>query len=803
MRWFLAGDDLWYDRWQEVMFIQPDFVEIISWNDYGESHYIGPLHDEEYIAFGNDTGAAPFNYALNMPHDGWRLLLPFLIDSYKYGQGSVDQEGVVAWYRLTPGTACATGGTTGNTARQLQIEFPPLEIVQDKIFYSALLVSSATVTVTVGGTAIPADWANTPSGGIGIYHGSVAFGGLTGPVVVTVSRDGATIAQMTGESITSDCPDPVMNWNAWVGSATGPTLASTQLGPDISNQTCIQGTAIGNFQGLCEFSCSLGYCPIGACLCLAMGPAPKLPPPTGVQGYPIAGESADYSGLCSFTCNYGYCPSSVCGTVQVPLTIPTVSPFLPPACTAGSGEDDWIGLCSFGCGFGYCPMAICNCTETGALVQAPPLNNTADAVYLYEENVDHGLCQFACQHGYCPGTACASAEGDIASCDMDNPDPSCEGDVDYVCNPTLVFETFADLQGASGSYPDSCADQYSLQVLVNMLNQTMANYTSANDGYDEKFQYYVQYIKDIVPSTISDFMELPGGPGNKYFTCAFENPSGNVQTMNCSDISASLVMEYVWTITYTLVNSDGFYNDLETNYGINSSWVELTNVTSKYKQCTESPRISCNNIDRTQNEFPVAVPADQIDVPNPKDTVTKAQPDINTLQVVLSSTYLGIAFGTWNGSDDDASQVLSMPVFMLSQAVQSMQQVDIIGGQVEKEEKKQLILTITSAILFFLPFAGELGELAFGVSWAIRAIDIAGFAGNDVLSVVDIIDDPTSAPLAILGMLMTPAARDPEQFAPAAVERRAMSADKIAKLGNLFKENDDAFQSIVKKACGP
>lgn len=37
--WLWRGDDLWYDRWEEVLFWQPNLVEIISWNDYGESHY--------------------------------------------------------------------------------------------------------------------------------------------------------------------------------------------------------------------------------------------------------------------------------------------------------------------------------------------------------------------------------------------------------------------------------------------------------------------------------------------------------------------------------------------------------------------------------------------------------------------------------------------------------------------------------------------------------------------------------------------------------------------------------------------
>ncbi|KAH1638336.1 hypothetical protein KXX39_005662 [Aspergillus fumigatus] len=48
--WLWRGDDLWHDRWQEVLSVRPEFVEIISWNDYSESHYIGPLHEEKKAA---------------------------------------------------------------------------------------------------------------------------------------------------------------------------------------------------------------------------------------------------------------------------------------------------------------------------------------------------------------------------------------------------------------------------------------------------------------------------------------------------------------------------------------------------------------------------------------------------------------------------------------------------------------------------------------------------------------------------------------------------------------------------------
>lgn len=32
--WLWRGDDLWFDRWSQVLSLQPEFVQIISWNDW-------------------------------------------------------------------------------------------------------------------------------------------------------------------------------------------------------------------------------------------------------------------------------------------------------------------------------------------------------------------------------------------------------------------------------------------------------------------------------------------------------------------------------------------------------------------------------------------------------------------------------------------------------------------------------------------------------------------------------------------------------------------------------------------------
>lgn len=116
--WVWRGESVWFDRWNQVLYHRPSAVQIISWNDFGESHYIGPLDTNQYAAFAADHGGSPFNYADGVPHDGWRKFLPFLSDMYKQKTATITRETVVAWYRRTPAalSTCNTGGTTGNTA---------------------------------------------------------------------------------------------------------------------------------------------------------------------------------------------------------------------------------------------------------------------------------------------------------------------------------------------------------------------------------------------------------------------------------------------------------------------------------------------------------------------------------------------------------------------------------------------------------------------------------------------------------------------------------------------------------------
>jgi hypothetical protein len=375
--------------------VKPEFVEIISWNDFGESHYIGPLDPRQYDAF--TIGDAPFNYVDGMPHDAWRAHLPFMIDTYKDLNPSIATESVVTWYRKSPASACQDGGTTGNTAQQEQFEYEPADIFPDRIYVAALMASPVTtISVQDGGNVVdlysnPA-WDYVPDGGVGIYQISLPFDNMvdTGPILaVYLSREGTDEVFAGAESnvtISSSCDLGLANWNpvTAVGYFQGGTTGA-KAPLKLSEQGCIEGYArslTGEFDELCQFTCMYDYvsitsrfldirivswprnsnspllqCPIGACVCTKLGKPLARPKPTTVTGYSKNGD-ASYSGICSFACTYGFCPSDACATSPQPQYIPDNSPFENFACTDGHyqpGFEGYDGLCSYACNYGFCP----------------------------------------------------------------------------------------------------------------------------------------------------------------------------------------------------------------------------------------------------------------------------------------------------------------------------------------------------------------------------------------------------------------------------------------------------------------
>ncbi|KAI8241268.1 Glucan endo-1,3-alpha-glucosidase agn1 [Colletotrichum sp. SAR 10_96] len=410
--WLWRGDHLWFDRWIQVNTLMPEFVQIISWNDYGESHHIGPIRDHALVAF--DTGKAPYRYSLD--HHGWRVLLPFAIDRYKNNKATITSEGVSFWYRTTPKDACGTGGTTGNTVSQLQMEFQPNDIIQDSVFFTVLSTDTVSITVSIGGVYSKGVLRDLPDGGAGLYHGSAPFNGRTGDVRITVTRKSVTIADETGPAIKNDCHNGMTGFDAWAGGGLTSRAPSAVDTPSLENEVCVRGTGANDFDVLCRTTCYWGYCPESACVCRATGAQIKLPPETPGEVHPAEGLNSNYIGLCNYACLYGACFSTYCGKDEYPLIEPTVEmPHLDKDCYRFTDSEKWTLTNRYCCKNDPPPLSNCHWVGQGDCADNT-CNNKEVTLILDQGGGDGNLCSWWRKKSLCctPEEAVFGGNGIIA-----------------------------------------------------------------------------------------------------------------------------------------------------------------------------------------------------------------------------------------------------------------------------------------------------------------------------------------------------------------------------------------------------
>ncbi|KAK6597500.1 alpha-glucanase [Botrytis cinerea] len=326
---------------------------------YKSGHYIGPNRAKAWSLFDSSYGKAQYNYADGFPHDGWRQFLPYVIDIYKTGAATITEEA---------------------------------EIVQNKIFFTALLGSTATVKATVGGVDQAATWTRIPDGNVGLYHGNVTYKGI-GPVIVTVLRDGTRVAKVSGGSISIVCTDSIENLNPWVGSDTGLSVSVVALAYLLTVLHCVRGIGPGDYAELCALVCTYDYCSI-VCTCTKVGNLrTNILKATNLNGYPAAGLPK----ACVTIANKNDCNPPAASAAPIPF------------CTGGTGIDtDWNSLCSFTCKYNNCPNKKCICTSASFTENTAPTYSTLTGYPADKDGQDYGLCEWACNRGFYPFPPCSS-----------------------------------------------------------------------------------------------------------------------------------------------------------------------------------------------------------------------------------------------------------------------------------------------------------------------------------------------------------------------------------------------------------
>ncbi|RYC58264.1 hypothetical protein CHU98_g7938 [Xylaria longipes] len=190
--WYSSSDSLWFDRWKQALDINPEYIEIITWNDYGESSYINAPISHQIV-----SGAE--GYVNGFDHTAFRFVLPYFISAYKAGNADVTlpSEGALAWYRTTPATVCGDGGTVWGQGGSASAAGGTKDVVNIIALTNAPTDINIKIGSSDGGQSVSA---TSTVGKASFYQ--VPINGRTGAVTVTVNGKSTT----GPVEITNSCP---------------------------------------------------------------------------------------------------------------------------------------------------------------------------------------------------------------------------------------------------------------------------------------------------------------------------------------------------------------------------------------------------------------------------------------------------------------------------------------------------------------------------------------------------------------------------------------------------------------------
>jgi len=188
-------------RWEHLIAnrAQLDMVEVLTWNDYGESHYIGPIE-----------GAQPMSEAWvnGFDHQGWLDLQQYYISAFKSGvYPGILRDRIFLWGRLYPANADAPRDHIGKPSGWQHTE----DFVWAMVF-------------SIGGNVSMAlrcgDYSEvTKLYGTGAFKLRIPLTGPGGQISATLRRDGADVVSLVPPGFVFSPYPTSYNFNAFVASS--------------------------------------------------------------------------------------------------------------------------------------------------------------------------------------------------------------------------------------------------------------------------------------------------------------------------------------------------------------------------------------------------------------------------------------------------------------------------------------------------------------------------------------------------------------------------------------------------------
>ncbi|KAF1973227.1 putative glycosyl hydrolase, family 18 [Bimuria novae-zelandiae CBS 107.79] len=398
----------------------------------------------------------------------------------------------------------------------------------------------------------------------------------------------------------------------------------------------------------------------------------------------------------------------------------------------------------------------------------------------------------------------------------------------YWSECTGSYSTLEQLEDRKDSIPAHCMEQYIAEVQNIIMKDALDKYKKLlDDGYDDKFSTYESYTKEQIPEQIDKFMA--SDEVDKYFTCQEYKwlqccnscryatcAIGCVGGDNCKSGYGSVNMDAcpkyefvpVSTIsggsipnaTFSLKDENGFYSAIAESWGIEKEWITFGKRLVKINNGCQWSNENVQNCIAWNNNFffKYPLPADNsIKIYNPKDTIGDSYANATDLLERFSVMNFAAQY------DDDLDQVDmtdagSLPAFSVVEAVDSMEKIVKKADEIEKEERKEMILNFITGFLFWIPFVGEAAG-ATGMT-AVRTISrLIGGVGDTAQTLYDVVKDPDNAFMAVFSYLAG-AGVGRSGFKSAAESRRSIEKKDYDALGNV-KVNLDKVESIRGLSC--
>ncbi|WVQ62263.1 uncharacterized protein L199_000402 [Kwoniella botswanensis] len=198
--WLYKSDEwLYATRWEDLIAMrdQVKSVEILTWNDYGESSYIGPI--EGALPSGSEVWTNGFT------HTALNSLTTYYATAFKTGSyPSITEDEIVMWARPHPHDATASSDSTGKPTGW--------NYTEDYLWAVVLATADSTVTLTSG--------SNTQTFQVSAGLNKLKLAMSAGSISGSISRSGSTVASYdAGSAFTYTTTPETYNYNYFVGSS--------------------------------------------------------------------------------------------------------------------------------------------------------------------------------------------------------------------------------------------------------------------------------------------------------------------------------------------------------------------------------------------------------------------------------------------------------------------------------------------------------------------------------------------------------------------------------------------------------